>query len=145
VGQGALAILAFLPDAEREEVIRFNLSRVREYGVYDEVYLRTEIERVRQQGYAGRNTGLLEGMAGVAVPIRDSEGRAVAALSVGTIADRLNADRLPTVVELLKREAAALGPRIHPFDATLRRPAQSLASSPAAQKITLPTAPDAKA
>jgi hypothetical protein len=61
---------------------------------------------------------------------------------VGTIADRLNADRLPTVVELLKREAATLGPRIHPFDATLRRPAQSLASSPAAQKISLPTAPD---
>jgi DNA-binding IclR family transcriptional regulator len=138
VGQGALAILAFLPEAEREEVIRFNLSRVREYGVYDEVYLRTEIERVRQLGYAGRSTGLLEGMAGVAVPICDREGRAVAALSVGTIADRLNADRLPTVVELLKREAAGVGPRINPFDATLRRPAQSLASSPAGQKIELP-------
>ncbi|MDM0121235.1 IclR family transcriptional regulator [Variovorax arabinosiphilus] len=140
VGQGALAILAFLPEAEREEVIRFNLSRVREYGVYDEVYLRTEIEKVRQQGYAGRNTGLLEGMAGVAVPICDREGRAVAALSVGTIADRLSADRLPTVVELLKREAAGIGPRINPFDATLRRPTQSLASSPAAQKIELPPA-----
>jgi DNA-binding IclR family transcriptional regulator len=138
VGQGALAILAFLPEAEREEVIRFNLSRVREYGVYDEVYLRTEIERVRQLGYAGRSTGLLEGMAGVAVPICEREGRAVAALSVGTIADRLNADRLPTVVELLKREAAGVGPRINPFDATLRRPAQSLASSPAGQKIELP-------
>ena len=98
VGQGALAILAFLPEAEREEVIRFNLSRVREYGVYDEVYLRTEIERVRQAGYAGRNTGLLEGMAGVAVPILDREGRAVAALSVGTIADRLKAAK-PTPTE----------------------------------------------
>jgi DNA-binding IclR family transcriptional regulator len=142
VGQGGLAILAFLPEAEREEVIRFNLSRVREYGVYDEVYLRTEVERVRQLGYAGRSTGLLEGMAGVAVPICDREGRAVAALSVGTIADRLNADRMPTVVELLKREAAAIGPRIHPFDATLRRPAQSLAGSAAAQRISLPPAAD---
>ena len=131
VGQGALAILAFLPEAEREEVIRFNLSRVREYGVYDEVYLRTEIERVRQAGYAGRSTGLLEGMAGVAVPICDREGRAVAALSVGTIADRLSPDRMPTVVELLKREAAAIGPRINPFDATLRRPSQRLADSAA--------------
>jgi hypothetical protein len=62
---------------------------------------------------------------------------------VGTIADRLNADRMPTVVELLKREAAAIGPRINPFDATLRRPAQSLAGSPAAQKIELPQAPSA--
>ncbi|MDB5848908.1 MAG: IclR family transcriptional regulator [Rhodoferax sp.] len=138
VGQGSLAILAFLPEAEREEVIRFNLARLRDYGVYDEVYLRTEIERVRQNGYAGRNTGLLEGMAGVAVPICDREGRAVAALSVGTIADRLNGDRMPTVVELLKREAAAIGPKIHPFDATLRRPSQSLASTPGGQRIPAP-------
>jgi DNA-binding IclR family transcriptional regulator len=141
VGQGSLAILAFLPEAEREEVIRFNLARLRDYGVYDEVYLRTEIERVRQQGYAGRNTGLLEGMAGVAVPICDREGRAVAALSVGTIADRLNPDRMPTVVELLKREAAQIRPRIHPFDATLRRPAQSLAGDAVAQRIRAPGEP----
>lgn len=127
VGQGSLAILALLPEAEREEVIRFNLSRVREFGVLDEVYLRTEIEKVRQLGYAGRNSGLLEGMAGVAVPVVDREGRAVAALSVGTISARLSPERLPTVVELLKREATAIGAQINPFDATLRRPAQSLA------------------
>lgn len=126
VGQGGMAILALLPEAEREEVIRFNLPRVREFGVLDEVYLRTEIERVRQLGYAGRNTGLLEGMAGVAVPVLDRAGRAVAALSIGTISSRLSPDRLPTVVELLKREAVAIGARINPFDATLRRPAQSL-------------------
>lgn len=140
VGQGALAILAFLPEAEREEVIRFNLPRVREYGVYDEVYLRTEIERVRQQGYAARNSGLLEGMAGLAVPVLDREGRAVAALSVGTISDRLNPERLPTVVDLLQREAATIGPQINPFDATLRRPSQSLMGSPAAPKIGPPGA-----
>jgi DNA-binding IclR family transcriptional regulator len=127
VGQGSMAILALLPESEREEVIRFNLPRVREFGVFDEVYLRTEIQRVRELGYAGHNTGLLEGMAGVAVPVLDRDGRAVAALSVGTISSRLSPDRLPTVVELLKREAGAIGPRINPFDATLRRPAHSLA------------------
>jgi DNA-binding IclR family transcriptional regulator len=128
IGQGSLAILAFLPPAEREEVIRFNLPRVRELGMFDEVYLRTEIEHVRALGYAARNTGLLEGMSGVAVPICDAEGRAVAALSVGTIAGRLSADRLPVVVDLLKREALAIGPRLNPFDPTLRRPVQSLAA-----------------
>jgi hypothetical protein len=46
---------------------------------------------------------------------------------VGTISARLSADRLPTVVALLKREADAIGARINPFDPTLRRPAQSLA------------------
>lgn len=132
MGQGSLAILAFLPESEREEVIRYNLPRMREYGVYDEVYLRTEIERVRQSGYAGRNTGLLDGMAGVGVPVLDREGRAVAALSVGTISSRLSPDRLPTVAELLKREATAIGAQLNPFDATLRRPAQSLAPTDSA-------------
>jgi DNA-binding IclR family transcriptional regulator len=128
VGQGSLAILAFLPEAEREEVIRFNLPRLRELGMFDEVYLRTEIDSVRTLGYAARNTGLLEGMSGVAVPICGADGRAVAALSVGTIAGRLSADRLPVVVDLLKRQAQAIGPKLNPFDPTLRRPVQSLAA-----------------
>lgn len=125
-GQGALAILAFLPEAEREEVIRFNLSRLREFGFFDEVQLRVEILKVREAGFAAKNSGLLEGMAGVAVPIIDREGRAVGALAVGTILDRLNGERLPTVVELLKREASALGERVNPFDVSLRRPGQVL-------------------
>lgn len=127
LGQGSIAILAFLPDAEREEVIRYNLPRLRDYGVLDEVFLRAEIARVRELGYSGRVLGLLEGMAGLAVPVLDREGHAVAALSVGTLADRLNAERLPIVVQMLSREAAAIGPRINPFDVTLRRPAQILA------------------
>ncbi|KPA88869.1 MULTISPECIES: IclR family transcriptional regulator [Pseudomonas] len=124
VGQGSLAILAFLPEDERETVIRYNLPRLRDFHLYDEVFLRSEVESVRKLGYAGRNTGVLQGMAGVAVPILDRDGRAVAALSVATISDRLGPDRLPTVVELLKREAAAIGPRINPFDPLLRRPSQ---------------------
>jgi DNA-binding IclR family transcriptional regulator len=70
---------------------------------------------------------VLEGMAGVGVPVLDREGRAVAALSVGTISARLSPDRMPTVVELLQREATAIGAQLNPFDRTLRRPAQSLA------------------
>ncbi len=124
VGQGSLAILAFLPEEERDTVIRYNLPRLKDFHLYDEVFLRSEVENVRALGYAGRNTGVLQGMAGLAVPILDREGRAVAALSVATISDRLGPDRLPTVVDMLKREAALIGPRINPFDPLLRRPSQ---------------------
>jgi DNA-binding IclR family transcriptional regulator len=124
VGQGSLAILAFLADEERETVIRYNLPRLQDFHLYDEVFLRAEIDSVRQLGYAGRNTNILPGMAGLAVPILDRNGLAVAALSVATLSDRLGPDRLPTVVDMLKREASAIGPRIDPFDPTLRRPSQ---------------------
>jgi DNA-binding IclR family transcriptional regulator len=136
VGQGSLAILAFLPEAEREEIIRFNVPRIRGYGVLDEVYLRTEIERVRQLGYAGRNSGVLDGMAGVAVPILDRTGVAVAALSVGTLAARLGDDRLPMVVELLKRQADAIGPQTNPFDVARRRPLHGLAGAVPVERMT---------
>ncbi|WGS52415.1 IclR family transcriptional regulator [Paraburkholderia sp. D15] len=136
VGQGSLAILAFLPEAEREEIIRFNVPRIRGYGVLDEVYLRTEIERVRQLGYAGRNSGVLDGMAGVAVPILDRTGVAVAALSVGTLAARLGDDRLPMVVELLRRQAEAIGPQTNPFDVALRRPMHGLSRAMTTGRIT---------
>ena len=124
VGQGSLAILAFLPEEERDTVIQYNLPRLKDFHLYDEVFLRSEVQNVRALGYAGRNTGVLQGMAGVAVPILDRDGRAVAALSVATVSDRLGPDRLLTVVDMLKREAALIGPRINPFDPLLRRPSQ---------------------
>ncbi|EPJ88003.1 IclR family transcriptional regulator [Pseudomonas sp. CFII64] len=124
VGQGSLAILAYLPEEERDTVIRYNLPRLKDFHLYDEVFLRSEVENVRRLGYAARNTGALPGMAGLAVPIFDREGRSVAALSVATISDRLGPDRLLTVVELLKREAAVISARINPFDPSLRRPSQ---------------------
>lgn len=129
LGQGSLAILAFLPDGEREEVIRFNVARLHEYGLLDEVFIRAEIAHIREQGYCARVLGLNEGMAGLGVPILNRNGHAVAALSVGTLIDRLNAERLPIVAEMLKREAAAISPKINPFDVALRRPAQILAGA----------------
>src|SRR5476649_1849967 len=51
VGQGALVILAHLPEAEQEEVMRFNVPRIRHMGSLDEVFLRTEAARARTQGY----------------------------------------------------------------------------------------------
>lgn len=127
VGQASLAILAFLPPAEREEVIRFNVPRLRSFGVIDEVYLRSEIERTRSLGYAGSSTGLLEGMAGVAVPILDRSGHAIAALSVGTLSSRLGKDRLPVLVELLQREAEKIGPQTNTFDLATHRSQRGLA------------------
>ena len=130
VGQGSMAILAHLPEAERDEVMRHNVPRIRHLGALDEVYLRTEAARVQRQGYANTNSGLIEGMAGVAVPVFDAAGRVAAALSVGTLTARLEGERLPVVVDLLQREARALAGQINPFDRTLRRPADALGTRP---------------
>lgn len=129
VGQGSMAILAHLPEAERDEVMRHNVPRIRHLGALDEVYLRTEVAKVLRQGYANTNSGLIEGMAGVAVPVFDANGRIAAALSIGTLTARVEGERLQVVVQLLQREARALAALINPFDRTLRRPADTLGSS----------------
>ena len=122
VGQAGMVILGHLPPAESEEVLNFNLPRIRHFNVYDEVYMRTEMERARQGGCYGKSSGLLEGMAGLAVPVFDRTGLVIGALSVGTHASRLNAERLPIVRDMLLKEAAQLSAQINPFDVTLRRP-----------------------
>lgn len=126
VGQGSMAILAHLPEAEREEVIRHNVPRLSGMGALDGVYLRTEIAKARRQGYADTNSGLIEGMAGVGVPVFDARGDVVAALSIGTLSARVKGERLQVVVDLLRREAAVLSAQINPFDRGLRRPAEAL-------------------
>lgn len=126
LGQGAMAILAFLPEDEREVVMQYNLPRLRAQGDFDEVSLRTEIEQTRRLGYSACDTGLIEGVAGLAVPVLDAQGRGIAAISVGAPSARLGPDRLPTVAALVQREARALAARVNPFDPTLRPPAHGL-------------------
>ena len=126
LGQGAMAILAHLPQAEQEEVLRFNVPRIQHMGALDEVFLRTEAARARTQGYTNVNSGLIEGMAGAAVPVFDRNQRVVAALSVGTTTARLSGDRLPVVIELLQREARKISAKVNPFDRAVRRPTESL-------------------
>ena len=128
IGQGSLSILSFLPDQERDEVIRNNLPRIKDVSRLDEVYIRLEIERIRQLGYAHKSSGLLEGMAGVAVPLRDQTGRAYAAISIGSIASRVTEERIPIILQLLRREVDAITPKVSPFDPALRRSMQDFAA-----------------
>lgn len=128
LGQGSLAILAHLPEAEQEEVIRFNVPRLLDRGFLDEAGLRTALAEARRQGWVNLNTGLIPGMAGVGVPVIDAQGRPVAALSVGTLAERLGPQRLPSVVHILQAEAATLAAGLNPFDVSLRYPSRSLSN-----------------
>ena len=121
VGQGSVAILAFLPPEEQDEIIRHNLPRMQQLGLFDEASIRAELAVVRKVGHAGGATGLIPGMGGLGVPILDREGRAVAALSVGSTEDRLTPERRTVIAHLLKQEAAGIAARFNPFDPVLRR------------------------
>jgi DNA-binding IclR family transcriptional regulator len=121
IGQGSMAILAHLTKAEQDEVIRYNLPRMREFSAFDEAFLRAEMARVRALGYSDGAQGLIPGMAGLGVPILTPDRRAVAALSVGSTTDRMTPERNAVIAEMLLSEARQIGAKLNPFDPTLRR------------------------
>lgn len=105
VGAGSLALLAFQPDAIRAEIVETDRARRADYGIRDD-FLLDAITRCRDVGYALNSGWLIPGMSGVGVPIRRSDGQAVAALSVAAVTSRLSDSRLDGVVAWLKAEAA---------------------------------------
>lgn len=127
MGQGGLVLLASLPEAEREEVIRFNVPRLHHLGFVDEISMRVRIKECLERRYArSQGQGVFPNIAGLAVPVYDPNGVTVAALSVAAPIERIDDERLPLIVEMLRREADAVGAQINPFDPALRRPSQYL-------------------
>ncbi|WP_144629942.1 IclR family transcriptional regulator [Bordetella genomosp. 13] len=125
LGQAGLILLARLPEAEREEIIRFNIPRLRHLGFMDEISMRVLLKQCLENDYAlssGQAQALYPGTMGLAVPILDGNGVVVAALSIAAPSERMTSERLPMIIEMLRKEARQIGERINPFDPALRRP-----------------------
>lgn len=127
LGQAGTLILALLPPEEQEEIIRFNVPRLRHLGYLDEVAIRAQIERARRQNHAvSQGQGPIEGMGGVSVAITDPNGYVVGAISIGTLSERLNDERLPHILHVLHQEADHISRQVNPFDPALKRPSHYL-------------------
>ena len=70
--------------------------------------LRSELERVRSEGWASTLGELEEGFNGVAVPVSDALGRCLASLSVSGPVYRMPPARLPDVAVLCKKAAGEI-------------------------------------
>jgi DNA-binding IclR family transcriptional regulator len=74
--------------------------------------LRSELERVRSEGWASTLGELEEGFNGVAVPVFDASGHCIAALSVSGPVYRMTPERLPEIAALCKEAAEEIGVRL---------------------------------
>lgn len=101
-------LLAGLPDADLEAYLAtVRLDRLTSRTVGSVAALRSELARIRSQGWALVNQELEEGLRAVAAPIQDRTGRVVAAVNVSTHASRtsLEAMRRDLLPPLLKAAA----------------------------------------
>ena len=85
-----------------------SLSRITPHTIVDAKRLRTELRRIRRDGYALVDQELEEGLRSIAAPIRDGEARVVAAVNISAHASWGTADRMEKVLlpPLLETAAA---------------------------------------
>lgn len=75
------AILAFLPDADLDQVLARDVSESA-YPVVSRARLLPQLERIRANGFAGSGSQISAGLDVLAVPVRDDGGYPIAAISI---------------------------------------------------------------
>jgi IclR family acetate operon transcriptional repressor len=89
------AVLAHLPKQDVEELIAGGLERYSDTTPADPDALRTELDRIRSDGYAVNRNQYRQGVCAIAAPILDEEGTPLAAVAVSMPESRYDEDQLP--------------------------------------------------
>ena len=112
------AMLAFLPRTRVDRALRGKLRQFTNTTVTRKSELLAHLDTVRRMGYAVNRGEYRPDVAGVAAPICDHTGLAVAALGVSVPSNRMTpdliADLAPRVVASAREISSALGQRREP-------------------------------
>jgi DNA-binding IclR family transcriptional regulator len=122
IGAGSMALLAFESDEEIARVLRVNSLPRRDYHGFDDDTLRRMIADSRKRGFAFNDGRIVSAMTAIGVPVCDSEGRVLAALSIAAIRERMMGKRLDELASLLRDEASELASALASRTGSVPRP-----------------------
>jgi DNA-binding IclR family transcriptional regulator len=106
VASAGTAIMAFLPEAEQEELLgRWNTHAGTFAEGHPAAVVRENLKRTRQVGYSVNPGLVLEGSWGMGAAVFDAKGRPTCALSLTGIEPRFREDRQEFLGRLLMEEA----------------------------------------
>ncbi|MEC3916055.1 IclR family transcriptional regulator [Nocardia sp. CDC160] len=110
------ALLSELPVTDLRSRLRKRLESFAPNTITDLSVLQAQLQHVRADGWASCEEELEIGLNAVAAPIRDSDGRIIAALSVSGPTYRLPATRFPEIARQTIDSAQAISRRLghHP-------------------------------
>jgi DNA-binding IclR family transcriptional regulator len=112
-GAGPLAILAALPDAEVERALAANMDDMtRKYPGLSRGLILDLVAETRAQGYSLNRGLIFPGSWGMAMVVRDGQGRPEACLSLAAIESRMQPDRQPQLAAWLAEEVRRIEPRL---------------------------------
>ncbi|TNB47778.1 helix-turn-helix domain-containing protein [Martelella lutilitoris] len=109
VGAGAAALLAVLPEEERNAHIRLHEERFARYGNLTAVAVKSMVRGMDRGDYVFNKSLILPEVGGIAVIARDNDGTPVAAVSLATINSRLRGPRIEEVLSVMREAIGRLG------------------------------------
>ncbi len=108
-GSAGKVMLAFMPPSQQAEYFSTTrLEPLTSKTITDLALLRSELEKVREQGCAVSYGEWIEDAAGVAAPILDQNGEVIAALSISGPIQRFNDENVERYRAEVKRVAAQI-------------------------------------
>jgi len=102
-------LLAYLAETELEALLEgWDLPQLTPYTLTEQEALRADLVRVRSLGYSENINEAESGVASVAAPIRDADGRVVAAVSAAGPVQRLDGESLARHAGAVKSAGGAI-------------------------------------
>ncbi|MDS1140174.1 IclR family transcriptional regulator [Pusillimonas sp. SM2304] len=108
VGVSGVALLSCLSEDEAAALTLANNKRLAFHGLTVDA-LSERIIDARRTGYAYTSVGVMSRTRAVAVPVLSDAGEPLAALTITAMAERLTAERLPSVVQIMQGQAQSIG------------------------------------
>jgi IclR family transcriptional regulator, acetate operon repressor len=106
------AILALLPEDQRDVILRRPMKRFTPKTITDPVKLAAELEMASRHGFAVTEEELELGFTAVGSVVRGRSGEPVAALGIGGPSMRITPERIPQIGSLVRAAAARVSARL---------------------------------
>ncbi len=103
IGAGSLALIAFLPKDQFENILSINEHRYPQYKNLTAKDIRALAEHSKKSGYVVSKGLFHEGVTSVGVPVYNRLGEIAAAITVATIDKRMGAERQAEIARFVRQ------------------------------------------
>lgn len=103
VGVSGIALLSCLTDKEANSIIEKNKHRFHVLGE-DSDLIQKKVINARRLGYSYAAKGLMQGTSAVSMILKSFSGSALGAITISTMAPRLEGERLETAISLMREQ-----------------------------------------
>lgn len=111
-GAAPRTLLAFAPPEMLEAVLAQPLPPVTEKSLTDPTSLRRALARIRQRDWERATDDVAVGLAALAVPVRNTSGAVIAAISLGGLTPHVTGRQQPELLARLRQSALELGQQL---------------------------------